>query len=194
MMRLLPLWMWITLIIAAKPSTWRWTRTLSVVGVSVQCESTTDHCARLHVAIQRALSEYANLTPKIYPRIIIAPTRFPITGTINMLPMIGHPAYTMLHFSRTGVVDGFDVYLDVDMALSDPVMHILLLHELGHVYCLDHSDDGVDSVMNYIYNASESSFMWLTQSDVVALGVPRTSPNFFARPRSITEQQIKCAL
>jgi len=194
MTRLLTLWMWIAAILAAKPSTWRWTRTLPVVGVSVQCESTTDHCARFHVAIQRALSEYTNLTPRIHPRMIIAPTRFPIAGTINILPMIGHPAYTMLHFSRTGVLNGFDMYLDVDMAVSDPVMHILLLHELGHVYCLDHSDDGVDSVMNYVYNVSESSFIWLTQSDVFALGVPRTSPDFFARPRSIVEQQIKCAV
>jgi len=91
-------------------------------------------------------------------------------------------------------IDRFKISIDPTYSYSEETLHIILMHELGHVYGLEHPFPHVDSVMGYTvnYDAQENMFLQLTYYDVFALTGSYTQA--LTAPATLRSQRRACNL
>ena len=156
----------------------RWRQSTAKIEVFPDGLLTTDR-------VSQAAEEYNHL-PLISPRLCIHQTTgLPLPKNQQMdgintvqFVKIGTPAYTNLWLDQSTLPPTlleFDVYLDPDWVTTPEMLHLLLLHELGHVMGLEHPETKEDSVMGYAVHSSdgtaataeqETKILHLTKNDI----------------------------
>lgn len=92
---------------------------------------------------------------------------------------IGQPAYTLLQLTYNRVpytLHEFDIVIDPEWVQTPEMLHLLLLHELGHVMGLEHPAQPADTVMGYVVQVNnggivqqETTLLHLTKIDIMNL-------------------------
>ena len=134
-------------------------------------------------AVQKAAAEF-NALPFISPILLVAPPEnnrlSEISGTqldgYNTIRMAtsGQPAYTILHMRYDvlpPVVVEYDMVLDPVWVQTPEMLHLLLLHEFGHVMGLEHPKNPADTVMGYSVKVNEDG---IVQQERVTLHLTKT--------------------
>jgi hypothetical protein len=155
------------------------------VLITLVSESDVQHPSLLtHASLRQAITEF-NAIPHIYPALHVVPHRETINkqllarrsdntqdgyNTIRFASS-GYPAYTNLHLDYKTVpytLREFDMVLDPKWIQTPEMLHLLLLHELGHVMGLQHPPQPTDTVMGYVVQLNEFN-MPVQEQDVLHL-------------------------
>lgn len=134
-------------------------------------------------AVQKAAAEF-NALPFISPILLVSPPEnnrlSEISGTqrdgyntVRMAPS-GQPAYTILHMRydlMPPVVVEYDMVFDPGWVKTPEMLHLLLLHEFGHVMGLEHPKNPADTVMGYSVKINDDG---IVQQERVTIHLTKT--------------------